>query len=53
MATYTIGQIGLRLRGDYNSSVTYSKLDVVSYNGCSYIASDQSTGVLPTNTGTT
>lgn len=50
MATYTIGRVGLRLRGEYDSTVTYSKLDVVTYNGSSYVATTNSTGVLPTNT---
>ena len=50
MATYTIGRVGLRLRGEYDSTVTYSKLDVVTYGGSSYAAKQTVTGVSPTNT---
>ena len=38
-------------RGDYSSSATYAKLDVVSYNGSSYMAIKAvPTGTVPTNT---
>lgn len=38
-------------RGAYSSSATYAKLDVVSYNGSSYMAIKAvPTGTVPTNT---
>ena len=38
-------------RGEYSSSATYAKLDVVSYNGSSYMARKAvPTGTVPTNT---
>lgn len=38
-------------RGNYSSSATYAKLDVVSYNGSSYMAIKAvPTGTIPTNT---
>lgn len=38
-------------RGDYSSSATYAKLDIVSYNGSSYMAIKAvPTGTVPTNT---
>ena len=47
MSSYTIGQIGLNFRGDYIPGTTYSKLDVVTYNGSSYVAIAASTNVTP------
>lgn len=38
-------------RGDYSSSATYAKLDVVAYSGATYMAiKDVPTGTVPTNT---
>ena len=38
-------------KGEYSSSATYAKLDVVSYNGSSYMAIKAvPTGTVPTNT---
>lgn len=51
MATYELGKIGLNLRGNYNASTAYKKLDAVTYNGSSYAALADTTGVVPTNTG--
>lgn len=50
MATYNIGKIGMTPKGTYNASTAYEKLDVVSYNGSSYVALDNCTGIAPTNT---
>lgn len=47
MNTYNLGKIGLNLRGNYAASENYSKLDVVSYNGSSYVALDNCVGVTP------
>ena len=49
--TYSLGRVGLRICGEYNAATTYSELDVVSYNGSSYVALDDCTNVLPTDTG--
>ena len=51
MATYNLGRFILNPRGNYSSSATYNKLDVVLYNGSSYICkSDGITNKVPTNT---
>ena len=49
MATYALGKIGMNLRGTYDASATYHKLDVVTYNGSSYAALQVCTGVPVTN----
>ena len=53
MASVNLGRVGFMLRGEWNSSVTYAALDVVSYNGNSYAAKIASTNVIPDeiNTG--
>lgn len=48
--TYSLGRIGLNLRGDYDAAATYEHLDVVQYEGNSYAAKTACTGVLLTNT---
>lgn len=51
MATSIQAKIAPLPRGDYSSSATYAKLDVVSYNGSSYMAiKTVPTGTVPTNT---
>ncbi len=50
MANYTLGQLGLNPRGAYNASTAYARLDVVTYEGNSYVALEAVTGTLPTNT---
>ena len=50
MATYNLGRIGLNVRGEYDAAATYEELDVVNYNGSSYVAKDSSTNILPTDT---
>ena len=50
MAIYELGKIGLNLRDDYSDNASYTRLDVVSYNGSSYVALDNCTGVAPTDT---
>lgn len=50
MAAINIGRILPIFKGTYNSSTTYNKLDVVMYNGSSYVANSTTTNVLPTNT---
>lgn len=49
--TYDLGKICPRLRGTYSSSATYDILDVVYYNGASYICkADDTKNKVPTNT---
>lgn len=49
--TYDLGRICPKLRGAYSSSATYDFLDVVSYNGSSYICkADGTSNKVPTNT---
>ena len=50
MATYALGKIGMNLRGTYDASATYNKLDVVTNNGSSYAALQSCTGIPVTNT---
>ena len=52
MATFVLGQVGLNPRGAYDSATAYNRLDCVSYDGSSYIALADNTGVAPTNTST-
>lgn len=44
------GRVLLIPRGDYNAATTYTMLDVVYYQGRSYVCKQTSTGNLPTNT---
>lgn len=44
------GRVLLIPRGDYNAATTYTMLDVVYYEGRSYVCKQTSTGNLPTNT---
>lgn len=46
----TLGPVGFNPRGEYNLEITYDKLDMVLYNGVSYIAKQTVQGELPTNT---
>ena len=48
--TYSLGRIGLKICGEYNAEETYSELDVVSFEGSSYAALEESTNVPPTDT---
>lgn len=51
MASTITAKIAPLPRGDYSSSATYDKLDIVSYNGSSYMAIKAvPTGTVPTNT---
>lgn len=49
MATYTMGRVGIEAKGTYSASTSYSPLDMVCYQGSSYIAKAPATGILPTN----
>lgn len=45
----TLGPVGLNPLGDYNSQTEYEKLDVVLYQGSSYVALQTVQGIVPTN----
>ena len=51
MSKQILGKVGMLLKGEYSSSITYQKLDVVTYNGETYVAKTETQGNLPTNTG--
>ena len=46
----TLGPVGYNPKGEYNSELQYERLDVVLYNGVSYVALQTVQGELPTNT---
>ena len=48
--TINAGRIAPLPKGTYNASTTYAKLDIVDYQGSSYIAKQETTGNAPTNT---
>ena len=51
MAKQNLGKVACVPKGEYDNSVTYNKLDIVTYNGSSYIAiQETTTGNVPTNT---
>lgn len=47
--TYTLGKVALTPRGAYSSSTTYQPLDIISYNGSSYLVLTSVYGVNPPN----
>lgn len=48
MATYNLGRFILTPRGSYSNNATYNRLDVVLYNGSSYVCKSNNTiGVSP------
>ena len=51
MPNTVLGKVSVVPRGDYNASTTYYALDIVGYNGGSYLAMQQVTGVTPSNDG--
>ena len=44
---YTIGRIGLVIRGAYSDAASYNALDVVQYDDSSYVCSAACTGIPP------
>ena len=50
MARQTLGKVMMLLKGEYDSNTQYEILDVVTYNGSSYVAKQSTQGNLPTNT---
>lgn len=49
MATQILGKVGVVPKGEYDGLTQYKKLDIVTYNGQSYIAKQDSQGNAPTN----
>lgn len=49
MAVQILGKVGVVPKGEYNNATTYQKLDIVLYNGQSYMAKTTTTGNLPTD----
>jgi len=48
MATISLGKVALKWRGNYDNTATYDAQDVVSYEGSSYICTeDGTTGEIP------
>lgn len=50
MASIILGRVGMLPKGAWSETTTYEKLDVVSNNGNSFVASKPSTGIPTTNT---
>lgn len=48
--TTRLGRVGMVLRGAYSAATQYSKLDVVTYEGSAYAATQSTKGNAPTNT---
>lgn len=49
MADTVLGKVSCVPRGDYNAGTTYYALDIVGYQGGSYMGLKESTGVTPSN----
>ena len=49
MPSQVLGKVSVTPRGDYNAGTTYYALDIVGYQGGSYLAMQQVTGVTPSN----
>lgn len=50
MAKQNLGRVAMVSKGEYSSATTYERLDIVTYQGSSYVCKKDSTGNLPTNT---
>lgn len=48
--TNVLGTVAIKHCGEYDSTMHYEKLNVVTYNGSSYCAKDNTIGNAPTNT---
>lgn len=48
--TKNLGVVSAVPKGEYDATVYYEKLNMVQYNGSTYMAIQPSTGILPTNT---
>lgn len=50
MANYRVGRVGIVPRGAYNATTTYEPLDLVEYNGGSYVNKSGCVSMDPTHT---
>lgn len=50
MATKILGKVVITPKGEFNEATTYQKLDVVTYQGSSFICLQKTVSNLPTNT---
>lgn len=50
MAIYNLGRILPSIKGEYNNATEYNRMDIVYYQGSSYVAKDTVTGIAPNNT---
>lgn len=50
MARQNLGRVAMVSKGEYSSATSYEKLDIVTYDGSSYVCKKDSIGNLPTNT---
>lgn len=50
IVTKNLGVVSVVPKGEYDATAYYEKLNIVQYNGSTYMATQPSTGVLPTNT---
>lgn len=48
--TYTLGKVSITPRGEFSPNVVYSQLDLISYNGSSYLVTQSVFGIAPPNT---
>lgn len=49
MTTKILGKVAITPKGEYNNATTYQNLDLITYQGGSYLALKETTGNLPTN----
>lgn len=49
MPSQVLGKVSVTPRGDYNAGTTYYALDIVGYEGGSYLAMKEVTGIEPSN----
>ena len=49
MPSQVLGKVSVTPKGNYNSATTYYALDIVGYEGGSYLAMKEVTGVEPSN----
>ena len=50
MAKQNLGRVAMVSKGEYSSATSYERLDIVTYEGSSYVCKQDSIGNLPTNT---
>lgn len=47
--TYNLGKVAITPRGAYSSTAQYAPLDIISYNGSSYLVLQDCSGITPPN----